>query len=203
MKSLFTYLDRVYLTGQKKQDLGYAVLSMTSYFADRPHRSLAHAEFFGHILNQAPITRRIREGISTWVDEERATRKEHELRHVIGALVAQLQHHDLYSDIFESFYLKKTGEFYVDEGKELREQLNSGEFVRHLFARQSEEQQRALAVLPEESLDRITLEMNRSFMSGHLDWVANGGMFRRLCAPLLLTTLCSFAHSYGGPRSRD
>ena len=138
------------------------------------HRSLAHAEFLKRILQDTPIVRRIQEGIYAWVDHERKNREEHAVRPLMPSLVARLQHHNLYNDIFESFYLKKTNDFYVAEAKELREKLNPAEFIRYCLNREAEERDRAYAVLPEESMDRVILEMDRSFLNGHLDWIAKG-----------------------------
>ena len=173
-------------------------------------RSLAYAEFHRRIFQEAAIIRRIQEGISEWVAEERrletermereekaeeaerqALREagqqlpskeakkgvplEHPQRHLIPALVARLQHHNLYSDIFESFYLKKTNEFYVEEAKNLRSKLSATDFIIRCEERQEEEMARAEATMPEESINRVILELNRSFLNGHLDWIATQG----------------------------
>lgn len=107
----------------------------------------------------------------TW---EREQQSAHEARPVISALVTQLERHALYQDILESFYIKKTNEYYVEEAKRLRQELQPSEFCRHAEERHDQEVERARSVLLESSAQKISLETDTALLTAHLDWIANG-----------------------------
>ncbi|GJE92100.1 cullin-domain-containing protein [Phanerochaete sordida] len=160
LKSLLAYLDRVYLVGQKKTDIG----------------SLAYEGFYQRIFQYGAIILRIREGVAEWVTWEREQHAVHEARPLIVALVSQLQRHGLYHDILESFYLTKVHDYYVEEARKLRETLQPDEFCRHAGDRHDEEVERARDVLLESSTQRVALETDTALLTAHLDWIAKGSM---------------------------
>ena len=182
MKSLLAYLDRVYLAGQKKPDIGLVIIWSRARFRLTRYtdRALAYDGFLNHIFQNASIIKRLHEAIDQWVSFERTSTeddqsKAHPLQHLIPALVKQLQRHGLYYDLFQSFYLKNTHDFYAQESTRLRETKRADEFVLHAKLRDDEEYRRAQALLPEDTADKVSLETSIALLTPHLEWVAREG----------------------------
>ena len=132
------------------------------------------------IFQNAAIVSRIRGAIDQWVTFERTESEAkqstgHPQRALVPALVRQLQRYGLYQELFESFYLKQTHEFYEAESKRLRETLQASAFVVHVKNRDDQEYQRALALLPAPTAGKVALETTTALLGLHMDWIATEG----------------------------
>lgn len=140
-------------------------------------RKLAPEAFHKHVFDNATIVHRVQSCILDWATWERENAQEHASRPVIRALVTRLQHHGLYADLFESFYLRKTHELYLAKGAKARQELGA---QAQMFLLQSQElfnreRARAQAVLPESSVDKVCLATETAFLNPQMDWVAMPG----------------------------
>lgn len=139
------------------------------------HSSLAHEGLYKRIFQEEAIVQRIRDGIKDWLAYERRHDTEHELRPLIPALVAELQRHGLYHDLFEHHYVELTHAYYVSLSLELRNKLSPVPFVKQVSAHEAKEHSRVEAVALKSTAERVSHETIVAMLAAHVDWLAQGG----------------------------
>ncbi|KAJ3485804.1 hypothetical protein NLI96_g4680 [Meripilus lineatus] len=162
LESLLAYLDRGYM--HEKVDLSSI-------------RTLCYSQFSLQIFGNSDIAQKIRAGIDDWIIWERKNRAVHAHREVLPKFIARLQHHGQYDEIFESYLVSVTFDFYSSESTDLSKSLTAQDFLLHCEGRRNEEIRRAKDVMPRSSWLVIQGTTDRALLSGRLEWLVKDGKF--------------------------
>lgn len=158
-------------------------------------RTLCYSQFSLQIFGNSDIAQKIRAGIDDWIIWERKnrsvfqgarrdiplirgiTRAVHAHREVLPKFIARLQHHGQYDEIFESYLVSVTFDFYSSESTDLSKSLTAQDFLLHCEGRRNEEIRRAKDVMPRSSWLVIQGTTDRALLSGRLEWLVKDGKF--------------------------
>jgi len=158
LQSIFTYLDRVYVIKSGKLGL----------------RETAFDIFKSRIWDDTRLMDRMRCSIRQWLIWERNNCQPHNQREQFISLVTHLVSHNQYHDLFETYYIKCTQEYFADESKRKveEEKVTAQVFITHCTTRKEEEEQRADAVLLEYTKPSVVSTTHHALLQGRLAWLA-------------------------------
>lgn len=85
-------------------------------------------------------------------------------------MIGHLEHHGVYHDLFEKYFLDITRAFFAGESEELRETMSPKQFLLHCEARHVQEKGRAQELIPRRSIQAVLDIVDKALLCDRLEW---------------------------------